>query len=129
MPKRMHKCFDLRQACDAQRYERCQFCHEQQGIMYVQHQTQGCRTMTWRPHCFHNLCRLRSHASLTSCASKVVCSPMRRCSGSLRSSKRCARTSRQRGGVTCQAEQPVATKLSMDVGGRQVNSGTSSTYQ
>ncbi|DBA96171.1 TPA: hypothetical protein ACH3X1_015652 [Trebouxia sp. C0004] len=91
--------------------------------MLLQHQAQGCRLAIWRPHCFHNLsrpqsCHVRASSSRPT-ARRHPFIPNRCCGHDLLSKRKQARCTKS-SGVTCQAEQPKATKLSMDVGGRQM---------
>ncbi len=92
--------------------------------MLLQHQAPGCRLAIWRPHCFHNLSRPQAchgrASSTRSNAGQHLLTRNHRPRHDILSKRRQARCTKSSVGVTCQAEQPKATKLSMDVGGRQV---------
>lgn len=99
--------------------------------MLLQHQAQGCRLAIWRPHCFHNLSRPQSRhvgassSRLTTPRHPSTSSHRRRQDFS--SKRKQARCTKSSVGVNCQAEQPKATNLSIDVGGRQVGKSLAAT--
>lgn len=92
------------------------------STMQIQQHAQGCRATSWRSHCFHNLCRV---GPLTASGSHTSSSSGPRTLRTHRAPHRHVQWSSAAGAkhrtVTCQAQEPVAQRMSVKVGNTQVN--------
>lgn len=93
-----------------------------QRAMQVRQHARGCGATSWRPQCFHNLCRVGSQVAFGSHTSSLT-GP--RALRTHRASYRHAQKSKAAGAkhrtVTCQAQEPVAHRMSIKVGDTQVH--------